>query len=886
MKTSIFLAAFIIMISASLKAQHNHQEEMPCGTTEIWNQWLTSDDRSGWPRPDLTWIDMTYSTAHFDITYSFSGYDSVSQIDLNNNFVPDYIDTVADVAEHVYDLDNARGYMMPPADEFFFPRYDIYVGNIDSFFGPGALGITAPMDDIGDNPNSAGVYEWHSTTSYLMLRHDFDSFGPHSLRYYLEVTIAHEFSHSIDMGYSAWFSQWLTESRATFEESNVYPNRHDNYGYMDALLSFPDRALNLDRSDSIPSGFLHPYGAWIFNEYVGDHSETDWMLGVLDKMRYTSYYSPSNEMKFINETLIYDQEFYLKEMLTNFFITNYEMWQDAANDPYTYLHGDTMRTSNGHAAVAEDSLHYSGTALTYYSLMQGNGRLQRASCDYIKLTSTDNFSVRMYPDGDDTSFNMVLMKLKNGTNDFEFEVCGFTDDSVFTANVRDNTEWTDYVIIIIRYDCYATDTNSKQYSLLIDGPLMFLNWSHPNTPFYTNNITAVKVDANNQLWSSVYLTEFHDPNGYVSPGFTSFNGFYWNHYHTYNTPKESGTLQFPGLVQDIDFSSDGHIWLTDGNSGAFEFDFASVQIYDDDPNEPSQWGNPQQAFYSPRKMDAQNGANVTVSSAGLGVLEISGGAATANSAFAGVTGYCVRNHGGDMYVGTSAGLMINSPTNVLTTADGLPSNIIYDVEFDAQGNLWVGTWVGGIGVYNGTSWTVYDPWNPSGGYVGNNIHDIAIDDNGTVWVASTSGLSRYRDSTWIIYNPITSDIPCYTVYDIAFTNDGCLYLGTDNGVVYFCDTTFIPPTPPDDDHSWVDHSDSQIYPSPTDDMLNIKIKVQLIDLRVYDMNGACVKTFSFDKNEISSDEFKIDVRELPAGIYLLNMNDENGLMTSERFVKM
>jgi len=77
-----------------------------------------------------------------------------------------------------------------------------------------------------------------------------------------------------------------------------------------------------------------------------------------------------------------------------------------------------------------------------------------------------------------------------------------------------------------------------------------------------------------------------------------------------------------------------------------------------------------------------------------------------------------------------------------TTADGLPSDVVYSQFFDAGGRHWLGT-DSGVAVLEGDRWIHYDT---SDGFVWNdcNAHAYLSEPDGTVWVGTSSGIARFR----------------------------------------------------------------------------------------------------------------------------------------------
>lgn len=68
----------------------------------------------------------------------------------------------------------------------------------------------------------------------------------------------------------------------------------------------------------------------------------------------------------------------------------------------------------------------------------------------------------------------------------------------------------------------------------------------------------------------------------------------------------------------------------------------------------------------------------------------------------------------------------------------------------------------------------------------NSITALAVDRDEEVWVGTNSGLGRYRNGSWTLYNTANSDLPSDIIHDIAIhpeTNH--IWIGTNNGLARF-----------------------------------------------------------------------------------------------------
>jgi hypothetical protein len=227
--------------------------------------------RGGTERSEAIGLDKIYDSGDFRIHYTTNGLKhKVSDIDINNNDVPDYIDNVAEIFNYVSkEIQSKQGYLSPPGDGFYpsgndnggSNHYDVYVRNISSRY----YGYTQPelyAQDNGDNERSKTVIEKNAFTSYMAIRNNYNNF-PMNQEEAIKVTAAHEYFHAIQFGYDGWEKPWLLEATAVWMEEAIYDEINDCYQYMDDWFLKPHRSLD-------ESGF-HWYGSFIFFEFLEQH---------------------------------------------------------------------------------------------------------------------------------------------------------------------------------------------------------------------------------------------------------------------------------------------------------------------------------------------------------------------------------------------------------------------------------------------------------------------------------------------------------------------------------------------------------------------------------------------------------------------------------------
>jgi streptogramin lyase len=96
---------------------------------------------------------------------------------------------------------------------------------------------------------------------------------------------------------------------------------------------------------------------------------------------------------------------------------------------------------------------------------------------------------------------------------------------------------------------------------------------------------------------------------------------------------------------------------------------------------------------------------------------------------------------------------------------------------DEQGNLWFGTFRGGVSCFDGKDWKIFDVKD---GLVNNNVHAISVDADGNIWFGTDGGASSYDGQHWFTYK--TQDGLVGNVIQFIFKDDkNNLWFSTNTG---------------------------------------------------------------------------------------------------------
>jgi hypothetical protein len=226
--------------------------------------------------PVLDGPSFTSSGGHFEIRYYTSGADAVSLTDLNNNAIPDWVETVATTFENVYAYYGAQGYRLAPTT-----AGAPYVVRLKDLAPQGFYGVTT-----SDQPISSANYP-NAYTSWMDVDNNFTEDIYHPLTYTpiqsLQITAAHEYHHAIQYGYNIFFDVWYAEATSTWMEDELYDDVNQTYNYIPAWFSNSSKSLDLAvGSDAVSIGA--GYGRWILNRYLAEQHTPNMIRGVWEKL--------------------------------------------------------------------------------------------------------------------------------------------------------------------------------------------------------------------------------------------------------------------------------------------------------------------------------------------------------------------------------------------------------------------------------------------------------------------------------------------------------------------------------------------------------------------------------------------------------------------------
>jgi hypothetical protein len=218
-------------------------------------------------------------SANFCVHWVAEGLDAPSLADSNGNGVPDFVQKVLAIAEHVHEVENGKlGWREPLSDGRLGGgkgkgKTDIYLSQI----GGELFGYASP------DPHQAR--KGHSMPrrlhGYLVLDNDFSpfEFPRTSPTQDLQVTLAHEYNHILQFGYDAFQDLWFAEATATWMEDQVYDGIDDYLRYVRRWVHRYDTPMT--------TSSIKEYGSAVWNQWLARHYGTSIVRGAWSRAIHT-----------------------------------------------------------------------------------------------------------------------------------------------------------------------------------------------------------------------------------------------------------------------------------------------------------------------------------------------------------------------------------------------------------------------------------------------------------------------------------------------------------------------------------------------------------------------------------------------------------------------
>ncbi|NOY72730.1 MAG: regulator [Gammaproteobacteria bacterium] len=115
-------------------------------------------------------------------------------------------------------------------------------------------------------------------------------------------------------------------------------------------------------------------------------------------------------------------------------------------------------------------------------------------------------------------------------------------------------------------------------------------------------------------------------------------------------------------------------------------------------------------------------------------------------------------------------------------------NYIISLEVDASGDVWAGTWGGGLAHFDGNKWTNF---TTADGLPGNHIFMLYMDTSDTLWVGTSKGLARMDQEKNTFTNFTVRDgLFANNVFSMADGVEDSIWIGSFGGVARIAQSTW------------------------------------------------------------------------------------------------
>ncbi len=108
-------------------------------------------------------------------------------------------------------------------------------------------------------------------------------------------------------------------------------------------------------------------------------------------------------------------------------------------------------------------------------------------------------------------------------------------------------------------------------------------------------------------------------------------------------------------------------------------------------------------------------------------------------------------------------------------------NYVIALIVDKKGRVWVGTWGGGLSVFDGKTWKVY---TKKDGLPANHVFMLHQDKDGNIWVGTNNGLAEFNGKTFKRYGK-AQGLFSNAVFSMKTASDGTVWVGSYGGVARY-----------------------------------------------------------------------------------------------------
>ena len=321
------------------------------------------------------------------------------------------------------------------------------------------------------------------------------------------------------------------------------------------------------------------------------------------------------------------------------------------------------------------------------------------------------------------------------------------DAETYSLNVRNvkalkaqgSYLWIGTVKGIIRFDINSTD-----------GYELFDN----KNGLLSNGVFAIAIDANQTPWVGTY-----------GGGLSRFTGKTWDNINTPHGLADS-------FVFDIQFTDDG-VWVAT---------WSGANYFKGDPLNGSKiqtftLENTNKGLIDNWVYAIQLGKNGEVwfgTESGVSLLNHGSWSSWTNKDGLGAPFDVVEKDNQDTTSNFQGSHHSLYPTHGEASPNYRP-NYVLAMQLDSQDNLWIGTWGGGLSLFDLKKKT-FRNFTQKDGLPGNYILALKEGPDGNLWIGTNKGLSRFNGETFYNYSTLNGLISDF-IFSIEFTLDHSVWLG-------------------------------------------------------------------------------------------------------------
>ncbi|MBQ3690802.1 MAG: response regulator [Bacteroidales bacterium] len=288
-----------------------------------------------------------------------------------------------------------------------------------------------------------------------------------------------------------------------------------------------------------------------------------------------------------------------------------------------------------------------------------------------------------------------------------------------------------------------------------------------------NSVRCITTDKNGNLWAGIWNAGLN----FINPKGNVFRGIFYSPRAENPLDKNTKNLNCKSILS-VTGDNEGRLWIGTDGGGINVFSFGKrIAVYNSENSGLK--NNCVQAAYKDSKGNLWFGTF----HGGIAVYDFKSQSFQPLAEGMDIRGFCAydENH---IIVATSSGILLaDIDKKQIVSSHKLPQNLVRNVLKDSYGNIWAGTFGGGLFILD-RDFSVIKRFDTDNGFPSNTVNYIKEDSQKRIWVATGEGLVFFAEHENFDFKVISKKAGLKNAHIRAISEDRYynIWVSTNSGI--------------------------------------------------------------------------------------------------------